>query len=118
MKKLTKVLALAVVVAMLCLALASCGLSGKYEATAFGTGTELEFKGSKVIMTFKFIGFSADPVEGTYKISGDKITFDFTNDDYSDRVNDMLENFSGELDFEKGDGYIKIGSVKYNAVKD
>ena len=33
-------------------------------------------------------------------------------------VNDMLEKFQGELDFEKGDGYIKIGGTKYNAVKD
>ena len=119
MKKLTKVIALVVVAAMLCLALASCGgLSGKYEATAFGTGTELEFKGNKVTMTFKFVGLSSDPVEGTYKISGEKISFDFTSDDYSDNVNDMLENFNGELDFEKGDGYVKIGGIKYNAVKD
>ena len=119
MKKLVKVLALAIVVAMACLALASCGgLSGKYEATAWGTGTELEFKGSKVYMTFKFIGMSSDPVEGKYKISGDKITFDFTNDDYSDNVNDMLENFDGELSFEKGDGYVKIAGVTYKAVKD
>ena len=118
MKKLTKVLALAIVVAMACVVLASCGLSGKYEATVFGTGTELEFKGSKVYMTFKVLTFSSDPVEGTYKISGDKITFDFTSDDYSNDVNDMLEKFQGELDFEKGDGYIKIGGTKYNAVKD
>ena len=118
MKKLTKVLALAVVVAMACLVLASCGLSGKYEATAWGTGTELEFKGSKVYMTFKFAGLSSDPVEGTYQISGDKISFDFTSDDYSDKVNDMLKNFNGELAFEKGDGFVKIGGTKYNAVKD
>ncbi len=117
MTKLTKVLALTLVVAMLCLVLASCGLSGKYEATAWGTGTELEFKGSKVYMTFKFIGMSADPVEGTYKISGDKITFDFTSDDYSDKVNNMLEKFQGELDFEKGDDYIKIGGIKYTKAK-
>ena len=118
MKKFTKILALAVVVAMACVVLASCGLSGKYEATAWGTGAELEFKGSKVYMTFKFVGLSADPVEGTYKINGDKISFDFTSDDYSEKVNDMLAKFQGELDFEKGDGYIKIGDVKYTAVKD
>jgi hypothetical protein len=30
----------------------------------------------------------------------------------------MLEKFQGELDFEKGDGFVKIGDIKYNAVKD
>ena len=70
MKKLAKVLALVVVAAMLCLALASCGLSGTYKNNGlFGLGaTELTFKGSKVTVEMGEI-----EAEGTYKIDGDKI---------------------------------------------
>ena len=117
MAKITRVIALALVIALACLTLASCGgLSGKYEAKAWGTGTELEFKGNKVTMTFEIVGFSGDPIEGTYKIDGDKISFDFTNEDYDDVVNNMLEKFQGELSYEKGDDYIKIAGVKYTKV--
>ena len=119
MKKFTKILAFTLVAAMLCIALASCGgLSGKYEASEWGTGIELEFKGNKVTAVFKFVTLKSDPVKGTYKIDGDKITFDFTNDEYDSDVNKMLEKFQGELSFEKGDDYIKIGGVKYKSVKD
>ena len=47
MKKLTKVLALTVVAAMLCLVLASCGgLSGKYKADALVAGAAAKCYGA------------------------------------------------------------------------
>ena len=111
MKKLTKVLALAVVVAMLCLALASCGLSGTYKNNGlFGLGaTELTFKGSKVIVEMGSI-----EAEGTYKIDGDKITIEFEDENEDDFTgSDLFQLLNGEHDFEKGDDYIKIGGTKY-----
>ena len=112
MKKLVKVLALAIVVAMACLALASCGgLSGTYENKGlFGLGaTELTFKCNKV--TVEMGGVEA---EGTYKIDGDKITIEI-EDENEDAASwsDLLRIFNGEHDFEKGDGYIEIGDTKY-----
>lgn len=112
MKKLTKVLALAVVVAMACLVLASCGLSGKYE----GSLHTLEFKGSNVTIKGNVSKITA---EGTYKIDGDKITITLDNvGDNAFSASDALAMFNGEHDFEKGDGFVKIGGTKYNAVKD
>ena len=119
MKKFTKILAFTLVAAMLCIALASCGgISGKYEASEWGTGISLEFKGNKVTAVFTVVTVELSPVKGTYKIDGDKITFDFTNDEYDSDVNEWLEKFQGELSFEKGEDYIKIGGVKYKSVKD
>ncbi|MBQ9745844.1 MAG: hypothetical protein IJW21_03395 [Clostridia bacterium] len=112
MTKLTKVLALALVVATLCLALASCGgLSGTYSNNGlFGLGaTELEFSGSKV--TIKVGDLEAT---GNYEIDDDKITITLDNiDDGSASWEDLLAGFSGTKSFEKGDDYIKIGGTKY-----
>ena len=113
MKKLTKVLALAIVVAMACLALASCGgLSGTYENNGFfGAGaTELTFKGNKI--TVEMGGVEA---EGTYKIDGDKITIEIEDENEDEATwGDLFQILNGEHDFEKGDDYIKIGGTKYN----
>jgi uncharacterized lipoprotein YehR (DUF1307 family) len=113
MKKLTKVLALTVVAAMLCLVLASCGgLSGKYKADALVAGATYEFKGNKVTVTAEVFGFEKS-FEGKYKLVKDgdvqKIEFTFEDSD--------AEKYSGTFSFEKGEDYIKIGGVKYNAVK-
>ena len=112
MKKLTKVLALAIVVAMACLALASCGgLSGKYEGGGFaGAGeTELTFKGNKI--TIETLGLEA---EGTYKIDGDEIKIEIEdNDEEEASWDDLLKAWDGTFDFEKEDDYIKINGVKY-----
>ena len=111
MKKLTKVLALAVVVAMACALLASCGLSGKYE----GSLHTLEFKGSNVTIKGNVLKITA---EGTYKIDGDKITITLDNvGDDAFSASDALAIFNGEHDFEKGDDYIKIGKTKYTKAK-
>ncbi len=111
MKRFTKVLALAMVLAMTCLLLASCGISGTYKSSGFlGLGaTELTFKGNKV--TIETLGLEA---EATYKIKGDKIIIDVI-DEEEDAASwdDLLKAFDGEHDFEKGDDYIKIGGTKY-----
>ena len=111
MKKLVKVLALVVVAAIACLALASCGLSGTYKNNGlFGLGaTELTFKGSKV--TVEMGGVEA---EGTYKIKDDKITIEFADENEDEATfADLFKLLNGEHDFEKGDDYIKIGGTKY-----
>lgn len=104
-KNIIKIAALALVVVMLAATLVSCGgLSGTYE----GMGTEYTFKGSKVSIQVNVFGANiGDPIEGTYKISGDKITLTFADDEGADK-------YSGTFDFEKGDDYIKIGMVTYN----
>ncbi len=117
MKKTVRIVAVVMAVLMVTLVLASCGatLSGTYSAEVFGTGKTFEFKGNKVTVTYKVVGFESDPIEGTYKIEDNKITFDFV--DESDVENKDLKDFLGELkgsqSFEKGDDYIKIGGVKY-----
>lgn len=117
MKKLTKVLALAIVVAMACLALASCGgLSGKYKADALGlAGATYEFKGNKVTITVEAIGGILETsFEGKYKLvkDGDAQKIEFTFEDSE------AEKYSGSFSFEKGEDFIKIGGIKYKAVKD
>ena len=115
MKRFTKVLALAVVLSMTCLLLASCGISGTYKSSGlFGAGaTELTFKGNKV--TIEKLGME---VEAKYKVKGDKITIEVMDEDEEGASwDDLLKAFNGEHDFEKGDDYIKIGSTKYTKEK-
>ena len=109
MKRFTKVIAIVLVLATLVCVFASCGkkISGKYEATVLGTGTCLEFKGNKVYAQFKLLGTYGDAVEGKYEIKDNQITITFESDD------DKANNLEGTFDFEEGDGYIKIGLVKY-----
>jgi uncharacterized lipoprotein YehR (DUF1307 family) len=114
MTKLTKVLALVLVAAMLCIALASCGktLSGTYTAEVIGTGASYTFKGSKVTITAKVFGFEKT-FDGKYEIyeedGAEKIKFTFEDDD--------AEEYAGSFSFSEGDGYIKIGGIKYTKAK-
>ncbi len=107
MKKSVKIIALALVAVMLCMALVSCGkkLSGTYSAEFAGTGVTYEFKGSKVTVSVKALGAEVTDVEGKYSIDGDKITFEF-----DDEKGDVE---SGTFDFEKTEDGIKIGLVEY-----
>jgi hypothetical protein len=109
MKKFTKVIAIVLVLATLVCAFASCGkkIKGKYEATVFGTGTCLEFKGSKVMAQFKVLGTYGEAVEGKYEIKDGKITLTFEGEDKNANA------LEGTFDFEEGEDYIKIGLVKY-----
>ena len=112
MKKTVRILAATMALLMVCFVFASCGtISGTYsnEVEAFGiaSGTTFTFKGNKVSMTIKVAGMSSDPIEGTYKIKGDKITFTFKGDSKD------AEKWNQELSFEKTDAGIKIGGVEY-----
>ena len=109
MKKFTKVIAIVLVLATLVCVFASCGkkIKGRYESTVFGIGTCLEFKGSKVLAQFKLGGYYGDAVEGKYEIKDGKITITFEGD------SEDAKKLEGTFDFEEGEGYIKIGLVKY-----
>ena len=121
MKKFVKVIAFVMALVTLTCVLASCGgLSGKYGATVAGTGTEYEFKGNKVYITYKILTAKLDPIEGKYSIDGDKIKFEFSTEGIE---NGIAKGFIEELNkiehsFEKGDDYIKIDGVKYTKVED
>ena len=114
MTKLTKVLALVLVAAMLCIALASCGktLSGTYSAEIIGTGASYTFKGSKVTIKAKVLGFEKT-FDGKYEIyeedGAEKIKFTFEDDD--------AKEYAGSFSFSEGEDYIKIGGIKYTKAK-
>lgn len=100
MKTAIRVSAVVLVVVMLAMVLASCGgLSGKYRAV---TGSTYEFSGNK----FTYTPAIGSVQNGTYEIDEDKILL--TYEDAEDAVS---------LPFEKGDGFIRIMGVKYEAVK-
>ena len=122
MKKLTKVLALAIVVAMVCVALASCGktLSGTYTAGGdlaglAGAKTSYTFSGSKVTVsvTTTLLGSQkTTEYEGKYEIKeaddgSMTITFTFENED--------AKEYKGEYKFaeNKDEKTITIGLVTY-----
>ena len=125
MKNAVRVIALSLVVVMACLFLASCGLSGKYEATVAGTGVALEFKGSKVYIQYKILGATSDDkYEAKYKIDGDKITITtkYVNTGIVtfitvENKDDKSQSLDGTFDFKKNDdGSITIGGVTYKKV--
>ncbi len=120
-KTIVKIMALALVAVIACIALASCAktISGKYEGelnlgVAKYTVT-YEFSGSKVEVTRKattILGTSdTTTVKGTYKISdnGEEITFTWDSED------DVIEG--GTFVFEETENGIKIGAIEYKKVK-
>lgn len=117
MKKTIRIVAVAMAVLMMALMFAACAktLSGTYSAETLGTGKTFVFSGNKVTVTYKIIGFSSDPIEGTYEIKDDKITFDFVDEEGVENADlkSFLSGLQASQDFEEGDGYIKIGGVKY-----
>ena len=113
MKKTVRLIALAMVAVMLCLALAACGktLSGKYSAEALGTGATYDFKGSKVTVTYKALGTEVYSVECKYEIKDDKITITLPDD-----AGDDAKDVSGTFDFKETEDGIKIGVIEYKKV--
>ena len=115
MKNTFKKVLVVALAALMLFSLASCGkkLSGTYTADIFGTGTKMVFDGKNVTVSVTVLGQDVAAVEGTYKIKGEEITFDFADEEADDDVNKVLEALSGTQTFEEGDDYIKIGSTKY-----
>ena len=117
MKKVIRLIALSLVLVMALGVLASCGktLSGKYSADILGTGTTLTFDGKNVKVAVTVLSQEVASVDATYEIKDDKITFDFVDEDKveNDKAKDVLESWKAPATFEEGDGYIKIGGVKY-----
>ena len=113
MKKTVRLIALAMVAIVLCLALASCGktLSGKYSAEALGTGVTYEFSGKKVTITSKAVGVEVYSVEAEYKIEDDKITITIPGD-----ADEDAKDVGGTFDFVETEDGIKIGIVEYKKV--
>ncbi len=122
MKKSVRILAIVLALTMVVFVFAACGktLKGKYSADFLGTGTTLEFDGKNVrlAVTVTLIGEVA-AIEGTYKIEDDKITFDFVDEEKveNEKAKEVLAKFTGTVDFEEGDDYIKVGGVKYSKVE-
>lgn len=125
MKKSMKFIAVAMVVLMLCMTLASCGktLSGKYTAEVnYLVGkykVTYSFSGSKVEVVKKstLLGSSeTKTIEGTYEIAEDEagdltITFEFEAED------DVIKSNTYEFE-ELENGNIKIGTVEYEKLDD
>ena len=108
MKKVISSLLVCVMLLSCVLVLASCEktLAGTYEGTGFGFTTSYTFKGDDVNIKYSAGGFSYS-FDGKYEIKDNKITITFEGD------NEKANSLEGTFDFEEGDGYIKIGLVKY-----
>ncbi len=129
MKNLARVLALVLVIAMACLALASCGktLSGTYSAEVglgdlAGVKQSFTFKGSKVILTVTgssfLTGSATAEYEGKYEITEAadgtmNITFEFESEDEDAKDFNKTHSFSEDKDA----GTIKIGAITYTKQK-
>jgi len=115
MKKSIKIIAVAVAAVILCLSLVSCDLfgkklDGKYEADALVGTTSFTFDGNKVKYSYSLAG-KVISQEGTYKIDGDTITFEWVDED-GEELEDA--QFDGEYEFEEKDnGDIIIGKTEY-----
>ena len=117
MKKIISTLLVCVLLLGCVLTLGSCDkiLMGEYELDALVGSVKYEFKLTKVEITVEVLGQDTE-FEGTYKITENEkgeteITFTFENEE-------KAKEYAGTFSFEKGDGFIKIGGVKYNKVED
>lgn len=105
-KNILRVTALAIILVMAVAMLASCGtkLSGTYKCDDTSVlDVTLTFDGDNVTAKGKISIVSAE-VSGTYKIDGDKITFNFGDDKF---------NLGGEHSFAKDGKTITIDKVNY-----
>ncbi len=119
MKTLTKILALSLVLALSVVMLASCGaISGTYVFEVAGKEVaKYEFSGNKVKVTSEAYD---EPLEYTYEVKDDKITVtmtDATIEKLCEELGIEKSEVTDEMkttksDFEKGDGWIKIGDMK------
>ena len=124
MKTFAKLISLALVLVMMACALTACGntLSGTYTAKDDESSVSFTFNGDKVTLKIEYDEEDySEKFKGTYEINddGDEITFDF--EDAIDDLDDddlfgaiILEGLNGEdVEFKKGDNYIKINGEKF-----
>lgn len=108
MKTMIKVIAIATLAVILCVALVSCGVpSGKY--TGLGGARSYEFKGNKVTVS-QYALLGTIVTEATYKVKDGKITFTYKDDSDS-------ADLEREATYEKTDDGIKINGVEYKKEK-
>ena len=101
----------AVLVVIMVLSLAACGnkLKGTYKTEeTWGSYVSYTFDGNEVTVKTYVAGVKLLELEGTYEINkdADEITITYGDEQESDDI------ISGTQSFEKGDGYIKIGTTK------
>ena len=115
-KTFVKIVAIALALITVSCMLASCGtrLSGTYTKEESGVSVSFTFKGNKVTLEMDLSILGEYEIEGTYKIDGDEITFDFTDaDDEGGYMEELFDEFTDGVEFEKGKDYIKIAGEKY-----
>ncbi len=114
MKKILSSVLACVLVLCTVFTLASCSkrLSGTYKSNEIaGSYTSFEFEGNKVYLKVVVLGMTSDEaIEGTYSIDGDKITFDFGDNEDAEDYSDAMDFVEGEEGDKK---YIKIGGIAY-----
>lgn len=102
--------------------LSACGnggplrLSGTYSASAYGTTMSYTFKGDAVAVQYVMVGQEVARYEGTYAINdvGTQITLSFDAAQMQNaHLPDGLTTLGGTFSFVYGDGYIEIGTVRY-----
>ena len=112
MKKSIRILAVAMVALMLCMALVSCGktLSGEYSADGGILGeTTYSFSGKKVEISYKSILGTVTTIDAEYEIEDDKITITLPEDEDDEDA----KKLGGTFAFEETDDGIKIGVIEY-----
>lgn len=124
MKRISiKIIAVLVLSVMAMALLASCGsdkkngtvLSGKYSNLESGTGVTFEFSDDMTVKVSRQSTYRNDlEATGTYAIADGKITITLTNRTVGSL--ETAEKYSGELSFESGDGYIRIGGTEYKKI--
>ena len=121
MKKTTRILSAILLIAVLCISLASCAkqLSGKYTADIYGTGTTLTFEEDtvKIAITVTFVGEVAS-LNATYKIEDDTISFDIADEENvtNSLARQVIESLEAPSPFKETEDYIKIGDTIYQKV--
>ena len=110
-----KILCATLVVIMM-LSLVACGmqLKGEYRTKEVaGSYVSYTFSGNKVTVKTFALGMKVLELEGTYEINKDanEITITYASGDEAEGNEDVV---SGTQSFEKGEDYIKIGTLKLN----
>ena len=115
-KSFVKVVALALALITVSCMFIACGtkLSGTYTKESAGMSASFTFKGSKVTLEMDLGILGEYEAEGTYEIKDDEISFDFTGADEDDGImEELLDELTETMKFEKGKDYIKIAGEKY-----